>query len=108
MTMRVVRRWGLVLLLATAWLLLQQGAWRHALQHDAHNAPHESHQQHAQGVCSLCLSLNAAQAALPAVATWVLPPTLTLEARPRWTPLSHRPTPPWRPRTRAPPLTALH
>ena len=106
--MRMVRRWGVVLLLATAWLLLQQGAWRHALQHGAHNEPNESHQQHAHGVCSLCLTLQAAQAALPSVVTWLLPPALRYEARPGWTSSSHQPAPTWRPRTRAPPLTALH
>ena len=120
MTMHMVRRWSAVLLLAAAWLLLQQGAWRHALSHDVshpvslHQQPladqtHDHAPDHpkAHGLCTLCLSLQASHAALPAAPVWLVPALAIGLARVGWVSVAHWPAPIWRPRSRAPPMTTL-
>ena len=130
MTTHMVRRWSAVLLLAAAWLLLQQGAWRHTLSHEvphqaayqasqpplqhhadhAHDRTHDHSSDHpkAHGLCTLCLSLQAAHAALPAAPALMLPALAHGLARPARAWLAHSPATHWHPPSRAPPMTTLH
>ncbi len=89
-----------MLLLAVAWMLLQQGAWHHALEHDLHD--HESaHVVHE--ACCACLGLHAAGAALPAGHQALLPQQAAPVAPPRWATSAHTPALTWRAPSRDPP-----
>lgn len=121
MMKQVVRHWSSVLLLAVAWLLLQQGAWLHALKHDVHalahhdgplhqaqSTPHGHHHHHAPAdsahdVCDLCVGLQAAHAALPGAILQELTAPSLLTAVQAWVALSHQPAPTWRGWSRGPP-----